>query len=426
MTTSRRRVPNFMVLTGFMVVHLGMSAVRMSLKLVVMLTMGKLAESVLDCMCGRVAMLISMHCVMHWNTMIVLSVVGDRLAGVKGRLCVVMIKCVSKVIMVALSWTHVLTRCMMRLRIVVSLFEHWLLVETASVFGSVFFAFELGSQVMSARVHFFHMGILRVRECFFKSRLVTIAILWIFLAQKHSIVMRIVSSGFIVRIVVNIITIFYIVEDSCLVWVHWILLFILQVKRHPLISFFLLLRCSSLFICAFVFFNFRFFGFWSKVMKEQLMLVVMRLLIVNSVPVEVVKVIVLWLLLISVNTLIGGMHVRIFISCVPLTLLMIMVHVSSFFRLVMVLLDVMISVQVDHELVGESTIVSTILSLILMRPHKVLMIIVSFVPSMVTIMLVPMLNVVLAIYLVLLVIHKTFMLFLVPSVTIMIFIDSKI
>ena len=40
MTTSRRRVPNFMVLTGFMVVHLGMSAVRMSLKLVVMLTMG--------------------------------------------------------------------------------------------------------------------------------------------------------------------------------------------------------------------------------------------------------------------------------------------------------------------------------------------------------------------------------------------------
>ena len=161
-------------------------------------------------------------------------------------------------------------------------------------------------------------------------------------------------------------------------------------------------------------------------MKKQLMLVVMRLLIVSSVPVEVVKVIVLWLLLISVNTLIGGMHVRIFISCVPLTLLMIMVHVSSFFRLVMVLLDVMISVQVDHELVGESTIVSTILSLILMRPHQVLMIIVSFVPSMVTIMLVPMLNVVLAIYLVLLVIHKTFMLFLIPSVTIMIFIDSKI
>ena len=161
-------------------------------------------------------------------------------------------------------------------------------------------------------------------------------------------------------------------------------------------------------------------------MKEQLMLVVMRLLIMSSVPVEVVKVIFLRLLLISVNTLIGGMHVRIFISCVPLALLMIMVLVSSFFRLVMVLLDVMISVQVDHELVGESTIMSTILSLILMRPHKVLMIIMSFVPSMVTIMLVSMLNVVLAIYLVLLVIHKTFMLFLIPSVTIMIFIDSKI
>ena len=40
MTTSRRRVPNFMVLTSIMVVHLGMSTVRVSLKLVVMVTMG--------------------------------------------------------------------------------------------------------------------------------------------------------------------------------------------------------------------------------------------------------------------------------------------------------------------------------------------------------------------------------------------------
>ena len=124
-----------MVMAALMVMALGVSAVWVSLKLLVMVDLVVSGQSVMDLMALELV----------WNLMprmVVVNLVNIMRfwhASMESWFTIVMVKIVSEVTVVTMGWLNVLVRRMMGLRVIVSFLEHGLLVKSTVVLDCVLF-----------------------------------------------------------------------------------------------------------------------------------------------------------------------------------------------------------------------------------------------------------------------------------------------
>jgi len=134
MATAGRRMPNFMVMAALMVMALCVSAVRVSLKLLVMVDLVVSGQSMMDLVVVGLV----------WNLMprVIVNLVNIMRfwrARMESWFTIVMVKVVREVPVVTMGRLDVLVRRMMGLRVIVTFLEHGLLVKSTVILDCVLF-----------------------------------------------------------------------------------------------------------------------------------------------------------------------------------------------------------------------------------------------------------------------------------------------